>query len=99
MRADVRAISGGSVREEPMRGLKGCALVVTVLLAAAATAFGQGSSTSLQGTVTDPSGSAIAGAKVLLANDESKIERATETDARGEYRILALPPGTYKLTV
>lgn len=82
-----------------MRGLKECALVVTVLLAAAATAFGQGSSTSLQGTVTDPSGSAIAGARVVLANDESKIERTTDTDARGEYRLLALPPGTYKLTV
>ena len=37
--------------------------------------------------------------KPVLANDESKIERATETDARGEYRLLALPPGTFKLTV
>src|ERR1700758_1187413 len=82
-----------------MRGIKGCALVVTVLLAAAATVFGQGSSTSLQGTVTDPSGSAIAGAKIVLANDESRIERSTETDARGEYRLLALPPGTYRLAV
>jgi len=82
-----------------MRGLKGCALVVAVLLAAVAIAFGQGSSTSLQGTVTDPSGSAIAGARVVLANDESKIERMIDADARGEYRFLALPPGTYRLTV
>ena len=82
-----------------MRGLKGCALVAAVLLAAVATALGQASSGSLQGTVTDPSGSAIAGARVVLANDESKIERITDTDARGEYRLLALLPGTYRLTV
>ncbi len=81
-----------------MRRIKGCALVLT-LVAAATVAFGQGSSTSLQGTVTDPSGSAIAGAKIVLANNEAKIERTAETDARGEYRFLALPPGTYKLTV
>ncbi len=82
-----------------MRGIKGCALVVTMWLAAAGIAAGQGSSSSLQGTVTDPSGSAIAGAKIVLANDESRIERSTETDARGEYRLLALPPGTYRLAV
>src|ERR1700757_4308368 len=82
-----------------MRGLKGCARVVAVLLASAAIAFGQGSSTSLQGTITDPSGSAIAGANILLVNDGSKIERTTNTDPRGEYRLLALPPGTYRLTV
>ena len=81
-----------------MRGLKGCAGVVAVLLASAI-AFGQGSSTSLQGTITDPSGSAIAGANILLVNDGSKIERTTNTDPRGEYRLLALPPGTYRLTV
>jgi hypothetical protein len=82
-----------------MRDIKGCALVVTMWLAAAGIAAGQGSSSSLQGTVTDPSESAIAGAKIVLANDESRIERTTETDARGEYRLLALPPGTYRLTV
>ncbi len=82
-----------------MRGIKGCALVVTVWLASAGIAAGQGSSSSLQGTVTDPSGSAIAGAKIVLSNDESRIERSTESDARGEYRLLALPPGTYRLAV
>src|SRR5437899_6250986 len=82
-----------------MRGIKGCALVVTVWLGSAGIAAGQGSSSSLQGTVTDPSGSAIAGAKIVLSNDESRIERSTESDARGEYRLLALPPGTYRLAV
>src|SRR5215475_9553654 len=82
-----------------MQGFKGCALVLTTLLTTAAMAFGQGSSTSLQGTITDPSGSAIPGAKIGLNNDETKVERTAESDVRGEYRFLALSPGTYKLTV
>lgn len=62
-------------------------------------AFSQISSSSLQGTVTDPSGGAIAGATVVLSNLESKTERTTATGAAGEYRLLAVPPGTYVLSV
>ena len=57
------------------------------------------SSTSLQGTVTDPSGSAITGASVVLSNPDSKTERNSVTDATGEYRFLALTPGTYTLSI
>ncbi|PYT58581.1 MAG: hypothetical protein DMG35_17295 [Acidobacteria bacterium] len=49
--------------------------------------------------VTDPSGSAVAGATVSLVNPESKAERTFVTGAQGEYRFLLLPPGTYALTV
>src|SRR5215471_1977227 len=69
-----------------------------LLLAFSRLVFTQTSSTSLQGTVTDPSGSAIQGASVALAN-EAKLQRTTVTDAQGGYRLLALPPGTYTLTV
>jgi hypothetical protein len=60
--------------------------------------FSQTSSTSLQGTVSDPSGSAIPGATIVLSN-QARLERTTITDAQGGYRLLALPPGTYTLTV
>ena len=62
-------------------------------------AFPQTSSTSLQGTVTDPSGSAVVGAGVALSSSESKLERTVVSGAQGEYRFLALPPGTYALSV
>jgi hypothetical protein len=62
-------------------------------------AFPQTSSASLQGTVTDPSGSAIVGATVALSSSESKLERTMVTGTQGEYRFFALPPGTYTLTV
>ena len=62
-------------------------------------AFPQTSSASLQGSVTDPSGSAIVGATVALSSSESKLERTMVTGLQGEYRFFALPPGTYTLTV
>jgi protocatechuate 3,4-dioxygenase beta subunit len=55
--------------------------------------------TSLRGTVTDPTGSAIAGARVVLANNESKTERTATTGDQGGYQFLLLSPGTYRLTV
>lgn len=55
--------------------------------------------TSLRGSVADPTGSAIAGARVVLANNESKTERTATTGDQGGYQFLLLPPGTYRLTV
>ena len=62
-------------------------------------AFPQGSSSSLQGTVTDPSGSAIPEATVVLANTQATLERTITTGPQGDFRILAVPPGTYTLSV
>jgi len=72
-------------------------LALAVLVSGSALA--QTSTTSLQGTVTDPSGGAIANATVTLVNPESKSERSTSTGTQGEYRFQFLPPGTYTLTV
>ena len=61
-------------------------------------AVGQ-ATTSLRGTITDPTGSIVAGAKVLLAATESKTERTATTGEQGEYQFLFIPPGTYTLHV
>jgi hypothetical protein len=83
-----------------MNRLQRCALPLLVLcLTLACSALSQTSSTSLQGTVTDPSGSAVAGATVSLVNPESKAERTVVSGVQGEYRFLLLPPGTYTLNV
>jgi hypothetical protein len=55
--------------------------------------------TSLRGTISDPTGSIVAGAKVLLANTESRTERTATTGEQGEYQFLLIPPGTYTLKV
>jgi len=73
--------------------------ILALAILVSGSALAQTSTTSLQGTVTDPSGGAIANATVTLVNPESKSERSTSTGTQGEYRFQFLPPGTYTLTV
>src|SRR5262245_35082951 len=62
-------------------------------------ALAQTSTTSLRGTVTDPSGSVVAGATVVLAHIDSKTERTAPTGPDGGYQFLFLVPGNYTLSV
>jgi hypothetical protein len=73
-------------------------VALLVFLMAGNSARGQ-ASTSVRGTVIDPSGKAVVGASVELANSESKTERSTTTGEQGEYQFLFVPPGTYRLAV
>jgi hypothetical protein len=59
----------------------------------------QTGTTSLHGTVLDNSRAAVAGAKVTLVNAGQAFEREATTPSTGEFEFLALPPGTYVLTV
>ncbi len=54
---------------------------------------------SITGTVADPTGAAIPGAQVTLANPDLGINRATTSNAAGDYLFAALPIGSYNLTV
>jgi outer membrane receptor protein involved in Fe transport len=54
---------------------------------------------TILGTVTDPTGAVIAGAKVTVKNAGTGLERATETSAGGSYSLPELPIGTYSVTV
>jgi len=77
-----------------MRSRKQFAILsIMQLLVTASFIAAQTSSSSLQGSVTDPSGSAIGGASVMLSSNESKLERTMATGTQGEYRFFALSPG------
>ena len=82
-----------------MKLLKQLVLSAAILLALASFTFAQTGSTSLRGTVTDPSGSVVPGATVVLKNTELNTQRTVTTSSVGEYQFLLLPPGTYSLTV
>jgi hypothetical protein len=69
------------------------------LLLLTSCAQAQTSTTSLQGTVTDPSAAAVANATVELVSVETQVQRTASTGPQGEYRFQFLPPGTYTLTV
>jgi hypothetical protein len=54
---------------------------------------------TILGTVTDPSGAVLPGAKVTAKNTGTGLERSTETSADGSYSLPELPIGTYNVTV
>jgi len=54
---------------------------------------------SLVGTVTDPNGAAVSGAKVELTNIATGAVSNTTTDDNGSYKINDLQVGTYKVTI
>ncbi len=62
-------------------------------------AWGQVTSGSLTGVVSDPSGAVIPGAKVVLTDTNKGYTYPTTTDDVGRYLITNLPPSTYKITV
>src|SRR6266851_416748 len=61
-------------------------------------AYAQVSGATLSGTITDPSGAAIAGAKVSVANKATGVTRDASTDAAGFYSVPNLLPGPYEVT-
>jgi hypothetical protein len=53
----------------------------------------------IRGTVTDPSGSAVSGAKLQLTNEANGTQREAESGASGEYIFLEVPIGSYQLEI
>ena len=62
------------------------------------TMWGQGLST-INGTVTDPTGSSIPGARVTATEVETTLSRSTVTNSDGLYALGSLRPTTYTLTI
>jgi hypothetical protein len=54
---------------------------------------------SIVGTVTDASGAAVAGANVAVHNDDTGVDRTTQTTADGGYLVPELPVGNYMVTI
>ena len=59
----------------------------------------QTTTSTIEGTVTDPNGAVIAGAKVTASGATLATERSVVTDSEGYYRLTALPAGVYTLTI
>src|ERR1700730_14223941 len=65
------------------------------LLLIASSARAQSFRGSIRGTVTDPSGSVIAGAKVTARNIDTGMQREATTGRDGTYVLAELPAGEY----
>src|ERR1700761_9202465 len=71
-------------------------LCSAVLLSAGALA--QNATTSLRGTVTDPTGAAIPNATVKLEDPAIGFTTTAKADGRGSYSFVELTPGDYTVT-
>jgi len=72
-----------------------CVLVLTFAVGGAA----QVNTATLSGTVTDPQGLAVRGAKVTVTNAATGASRSIVVDDEGRYTLIGLPPGQYKMSV
>src|SRR5256712_5324825 len=54
---------------------------------------------TLNGTVTDPSGAAIANAKATATQTTTGVVRTTQSSGTGVYSFSSLPPGVYDVQI
>jgi hypothetical protein len=85
-------------RAVAIAGVIGC--VCVLLLPNIRRATAQTAATgALGGTITDPSGALVPGAKVRVTSRASGEVRTAQSGARGGYLVPLLPPGSYSVTV
>lgn len=81
------------------RSCSAALLVCVMVLGCVAMVSAQVNTATLSGTVMDPKGFAVNGAKVTVTNANTGATRTSVTDDSGRYNLVGLPPGQYKLTV
>ena len=78
-----------------MAFLPRCLLILTGAVTAL---IAQSGTATINGTVDEPSGAAIVGAKVVVRNPDTGFTRTTLTNEQGLYQMPGLRPGIYELT-
>ena len=74
-------------------------IICLLLLSCAGNTAAQVNTATLSGTVTDPQGLAVRGAKVTVVNAATGAERSIVVDEDGRYIFIGLAPGRYKMSV
>ncbi len=79
--------------------LRFAVLLLAVFLLTPVSLLAQLGAGQIEGTVTDPTGAVIAGAKVTITSTTTGVARDLTTDSGGRYRAVALQPGAYTIRV
>ena len=74
-------------------------LLVVAWLTFSFASYGQSTFGTVLGTVTDPSGSAVPGAKVDLVNTGTNVTRSATTSDNGNYQFVNVEIGSYQLKI
>jgi outer membrane receptor protein involved in Fe transport len=75
------------------------ALLAVLFLTFSSVTQAQVNTVNLSGTVLDPQGLAMKGAKINIKNLATGAPRDATSDTNGRYEIIGIPPGNYSLTV
>jgi outer membrane receptor protein involved in Fe transport len=75
-------------------------LIITIIFAFAplAVAQSQAATGNIEGRVVDPNGAAVVGTTVTATNQDTGFTKTATTDDEGNYRLILLPPGSYRVT-
>ncbi len=73
--------------------------LLSFLLLASVPLFGQGTTSRVVGTVSDPTGAIIPGAKVTLTNEATGVSFLTTTTQTGTYIFEAVQVGQYRVEI
>src|SRR5882724_5098907 len=79
--------------------MKRCLSVLLLTLVVVVTANSQTFRGAINGTVTDPSGAAVAGATVKATESATGFEHTTTTSTEGQFSIQDIPLGFYKISI
>jgi hypothetical protein len=71
-----------------------CALALLV-----GTTFAQTGTSRITGTVTDPQGAVLPGAKVTAKNEATGVAYSAQTNSAGAFSFESLPVGNYEIRV
>src|SRR6202050_1882599 len=72
---------------------------VVLVLATSLSLYGQSTFGTVDGTVVDPSGAAVAGADVTLTNTGTEEKHSQPTTGEGLYQFVNVIPGQYRLDI
>ena len=74
-------------------------VLLMVVLTAVPAMFGQAYSGTVSGELTDATSAVVAGAKVILTDQEKGFNFQTTSDSSGRYLFRSIPPGVYVVSV
>ena len=80
-------------------GLLACAVIILLAVSPSALFSQMAGTGQIDGTVTDKSGGAIAGATVTLTDSQTNIARTATSNDSGRYVFASVAPGVYSLTI
>lgn len=91
-----RFLQSGSVLALALRAAPLAMLAVAIAAPAAAQDYTSG---AITGSVVDAAGAPVADASITLTSEDQGFSRSAATTSGGSFRFVALPPGSYSITV